>query len=81
MNYRGDPMGSIPITRSSPGRHQASCGNSSGGRFLITWMISRGLDRWTAPGRCHGLPRFAPALLHAYANARLSAVALASLKP
>ena len=34
------PMGSIPITRSTPRQRQASCGNGGGGKILIAWVIS-----------------------------------------
>ena len=60
-------MGSIPITRSIPTRRQASCGNSSDGKYLIAWEISWELRGEPARGNCHCLPLVAPAFARSFA--------------
>ena len=51
------PMGSIPITRSTPRQRQASCGNGGGGKILIAWVISWLLRLRAVSCRCRGLPQ------------------------
>ena len=60
-------MGSIPITRSIPTRRQASCGNSSDGKYLIAWEISWELRGEPARGNCPCLPLVAPAFARSVA--------------
>ena len=60
-------MGSIPITRSIPRQAQASCGNSSDGKYLIAWEDSWDLHREAARGNCHRLPLVAPAFARSVA--------------